>query len=410
MTESPTHSASSTPHETTTPTPTHTSSTTPEIPIEIIPEEEMALIEAAFASATRTILPLTHFHRNTSTITPPRSINSITLLAKKRISSCTGNGSDSGGDIEDSGGDQGLTRTKRNRVRDSFLHKFRRKRGLSVTDITAVEWCEKQMEFVLKHGRVKPNKAMKAGIARHAALEQEVVKKVKIHVASFEDTWAVKFLNFILGANQLLFDGLTRELPLVTFEEGLWMVGVIDEIRMPVTETERYPTLVDTKTRKQSKLPTKAQQRNGRLQLMCYKRLWDNLVADKFPSGQFFDFFALNPHFILSREIREHTAKSGFPAETLNDLVAYYRNTCCMLPPAQDQLLLRYEWQEDQSLIGEDQFAYDADWLNNQLKFCLEFWLGEREPSYTPEEERWKCKVCSFYSQCQVNSNTDPPS
>jgi len=40
------------------------------------------------------------------------------------------------------------------------------------------------------------------------------VKKVKVQVKSKEDTWALKFLNFIIGANQLLFEGLTRELPM----------------------------------------------------------------------------------------------------------------------------------------------------------------------------------------------------
>lgn len=29
-----------------------------------------------------------------------------------------------------------------------------------------------------------------------------------------EDAWAIKFINFMVGANQLLFDGLTREIPL----------------------------------------------------------------------------------------------------------------------------------------------------------------------------------------------------
>lgn len=42
----------------------------------------------------------------------------------------------------------------------------------------------------------------------------QVVKKVKIRVESDEDRWALKLLNFITGVNQLLFDGLTRELPL----------------------------------------------------------------------------------------------------------------------------------------------------------------------------------------------------
>lgn len=48
---------------------------------------------------------------------------------------------------------------------------------------------------------------------------------------------------------------------------------------------------------------------------MCYKHLWDSLVDDDFPSRQFFEFFSLNPNRILSAEIRENTAKCGFPAE-----------------------------------------------------------------------------------------------
>lgn len=55
---------------------------------------------------------------------------------------------------------------------------------------------------------------MKAGKARHVKLEEEVVKKVKVHIKSVEDSWALKFINFITCANQLLFEGITRELPL----------------------------------------------------------------------------------------------------------------------------------------------------------------------------------------------------
>ncbi|KAL7212061.1 hypothetical protein ACSBR2_014845 [Camellia fascicularis] len=35
------------------------------------------------------------------------------------------------------------------------------------------EWCEKQMDFSLFFGKPKKTKAMKAGIARHAVLEEE---------------------------------------------------------------------------------------------------------------------------------------------------------------------------------------------------------------------------------------------
>lgn len=129
----------------------------------------------------------------------------------------------------------------------------------------------------------------------------------------------------------------------VGFVEGVWMVGVIDELRMPISESTRFPVLVDTKTRVRATLPGEPQKRNGRyklliqlikqlpftfsssepfgqnlcgrFQLMCYKYMWDTLVADKFPTQKFYDFFSLNPNHILSPEIRDNTAKSGFPSE-----------------------------------------------------------------------------------------------
>lgn len=183
------------------------------------------------------------------------------------------------------------------------------------------------------------------------------------------------------------------------------MVGIIDEIRMPESEAKRLPILVDTKTRVRATLPSEPQRRNGRLQLMCYKYMWDSLVAEKFPSLKFFDFFSLNPNHILSEEIRESTSTSGFPSETLNDVVRYYGNSCRLLPQAHDQLLLRYELQEDQSLLGEDAFAYEPKWVKDQVKSCLEFWLGEREASYPPMDERWKCRSCKFASTCPANSD-----
>ncbi|KAK2968962.1 hypothetical protein RJ640_012416 [Escallonia rubra] len=384
-----------------TESPTQRPQNSTKIPVEIVSEEEMALIEAAFSLATRSSVPpvsSVQFQRNA------RSIRSITLLSKRSFSGC----SDAGvaGDIEDSCGDLGSTQ-KRNRVPESLLHRFRARRGLSVTDITATEWCEKQMEYFLTIGKPEATKAMKAGSARHAVLEKEVVKREKLDVESVEDTWAIKIINFIVGANQLLFEGLTRELPLIGFTDGVWMVGVIDEIRLDVTESKRNPTLVETKTRSKATLPSEPQQRNGRLQLMCYKYLWDSLLADKFPSRKFFDFFSLNPNRLLSRDIRDSTSKSGFPAETLDDLVRYLQNTCLMLPPTHDQLLLRYEFQEDHSLLGEHQFAYDSDWIRDNIKRSLEFWRGEREPSYTSDEERWKCRFCQFASTCPMNGSAE---
>ena len=48
----------------------------------------------------------------------------------------------------------------------------------------------------------------------HEFICAQVVKRVTVRLSTNEDVWALKFMNFMTGVNQLLFEGLTRELPL----------------------------------------------------------------------------------------------------------------------------------------------------------------------------------------------------
>ncbi|XP_076891653.1 exonuclease V, chloroplastic-like [Bidens hawaiensis] len=356
-----------------------------EIPTEIVSDEEMSLIEAAFslAFAGRSASISRHFHRNP--------------LFYKRCN----NNSYSLGDIED-----GITQKKKKVNESSLFRRFKKKTGLFVTDITSTEWCEKQKEFFLICGKPKASEAMKAGSARHAVLEEgyasNVITKVEVVIRSAEEHWALKMINFIHGTNQLILDGLTRELPLIGFAEDVCMVGIIDEIRMKAGTI----TLVETKTRSQNNLPSEPQQRNGRLQLMCYKYLWDNLLAHPFLTQHFLQLFNLNPDYMLSQEILEIAIQAGAPVQTLNDILGKYQYVCSMLPETQEQLLLRYEYQEDQSLIGENQYLYDSDWVTDKIRSSLELWKGEREANYAPENERWKCKHCMYAPRCPINTIT----
>lgn len=99
------------------------------IEIEIVSEEEMALLEAALAlasvpaNASAICSPLRSFHGKA------RSIQSITVLSKRSFSGHTEP------DIEDSG--NFASTQKKNKNNESFLHRFRKKKGLSVTDITS---------------------------------------------------------------------------------------------------------------------------------------------------------------------------------------------------------------------------------------------------------------------------------
>ncbi|KAI3518638.1 hypothetical protein L1887_07444 [Cichorium endivia] len=377
-------------------TPQISSSSPSQIPTEIISDEEMSLIEAAFSFAVTA--------RSTSTSLRPHrnspSITSVNLVSKRNSSNSST--SYSVGDIEDGIGTQRVQKKKK--VTESLLYRFRRKTGLFVTDITSTEWCEKQQEFFLLCGKPKASKAMKAGSARHTVLEEEVITRVEVLIRSSEERWALKMINFIHGTNQLFFEGLTRELPMMGFVDGVCVVGVIDEIReTTIMENRHVPTLVETKTRSQNNLPSEPQQRNGKLQLMCYKYLWDNLVANPFPTQQFLKLFSLNSNFILSKEIQETAIQAGVPAKTLHDVLTQYQYVCSMLPKTQDQLLLRYEYQKDQSLIGENEFMYDSDWVTGQIKSSIEFWKGEREANYALEDERWKCRFCKYESKCPIN-------
>jgi len=111
------------------------------IPIEIISDDEMALIEAALAFAsTRTCSAIRSSSCSSSPSKSPLHNNalSITVVSKRSSSS--------GSDIED------LPALKRKHtLSDSFLRRFRNKRGLSVTDITStvsIFWVFAIMNFV----------------------------------------------------------------------------------------------------------------------------------------------------------------------------------------------------------------------------------------------------------------------
>ena len=100
--------------------PQISSSSLSQIPTEIISDEEMSLIEAAFSFAATSL----RAHRS------PPSITSITLLSKRSSST-----SPCVGDIEDGTAIGRIQKKKK--VNESLLYRFRRKTGLFVTDITS---------------------------------------------------------------------------------------------------------------------------------------------------------------------------------------------------------------------------------------------------------------------------------
>lgn len=63
-------------------------------------------------------------------------------------------------------------------------------------------------------------------------------------------------------------------------------------------------------------------------------------------------------------------------------------------------VLGRYEWQANRTLLGQDEFDIEREWLDLRIGWHLEFWHGFREPAYVPEDETWKCRYCAFAELC----------
>ncbi|KAG2459518.1 EXO5 Exonuclease, partial [Polypterus senegalus] len=138
---------------------------------------------------------------------------------------------------------------------------------LWVTDVSSQSWCELQVV----HGFEKPDvrktvnddPVVLAGSSVHLARELEEHDVVSVSTESREDHWAAKFLNVLTGLTMLKESGRVRELPVFGQVEGIFLVGVIDELHYsPKGEL----TLSELKTRLRKSLPSAAQRRTHDLQ------------------------------------------------------------------------------------------------------------------------------------------------
>jgi len=91
-------------------------------------------------------------------------------------------------------------------------------------------WCEQQFYYVLKRGFRTKTKAMVAGTKIHAKVEAEIHTFVPVETKTIEDIWGMRIWNMLQGVLSLKDGGVTRELEVWGWIEGVWVTGIIDEI------------------------------------------------------------------------------------------------------------------------------------------------------------------------------------
>lgn len=235
-----------------------------------------------------------------------------------------------------------------------------------------------------------------------------------------EDKWAVQLLNTYKQLTIVKEGRLEREISVFgdLFNSGILINGIIDELQYS-TETEQL-ILTDLKTRKTNTLPGETQILGHKLQLMVYKILLDGLTRGSTKMELLAEHLKLNFAAQLSTNVIDFIISSGlqsvFSAEPSGDIltldfkgfVATVRKLIrgLDLPPV-TSLVVHYESQATNEVIGEREAEFDEGWAREKLQSALQFWRGKREPTGPEIEDMWKCDSCQFRSVCVWKKQKD---
>jgi exonuclease V len=277
------------------------------------------------------------------------------------------------------------------------LFKKYRPYGIAVTDLSAQLWCEKQLEFSLEKGRLVTDE-MDKGRERHRGLHEEVAILVKVKPKTIVDALALRLHNQQVGLVRLLQKGMTRELPIFGIINSLFVTGYIDELDLKQNKL----FILDTKTRKSNTMPSEAQKRTIRFQLITYNKLLKDLILCNFSPSHFLKFYGIKNSEEISDVFKKSINDLGDYIEpNISRLVNNTFKLFRILPLPERVMSIRYESQIDSKIISVDKFSFDDEPFQRDCNFVEEFWLGERRAIPVGTRNAWKCRYCEFINDCE---------
>ena len=75
-------------------------------------------------------------------------------------------------------------------------------------------------------------------------------------------------------------------------------------------------------------------------------------------------------------------------------------------PKIDNNLEVRYEYQENKNMIGVDKFQFNSSGFKLNCDFVEEFWIEKRNAIPVSEKNKWKCSYCEFRQICNNNVKT----
>ncbi|XP_051891548.1 exonuclease V isoform X2 [Pristis pectinata] len=282
------------------------------------------------------------------------------------------------------------------------LERFDRK-YLSVTDLSRQAWCEQQVVYGMELPHIQQLRdevpVVKTGSSIHLARELEIQDVVPINIESQEDSWGVKLLNFLSMIQFLQTGECVRELPVFGELEGIFLVGVIDEL---CYNSSGELELHELKTRGQPTLPRAAQRKSYHLQVSVYKLLFEAMIKGQLNKDTIIHHLHLQTERSFGSEVIAYAQKIGLSVNTFGGLLdLIFLNLMYTEIPTVDILKIEYCYQADASVIGTEVVCFEEEWVKKELKYYCSFWKGQREAKGVDIEEAWKCRTCDFADICQ---------
>lgn len=277
----------------------------------------------------------------------------------------------------------------------SRLHKS----AIRVTDIAGQYWCERQMELYHLYGR-DITKGIKIGKKMHEELENETNVPVVLEPRNYADYLYKELYTGVSAINTLHKSGITREISIYGSLNGYKLVGKIDQLERRDGEI----SVVETKTRQKDEPPSDSQKLSNRIQPMFYRKMLADIQERAYTAENFRRSYNIDKLRMTEEFVRQLGA-IGVKGDIQNHetIANMFFDSLARIGKLSDKLYLRYVNQFTGKLIKRYAFKYDTDYVSSSTEFVMKFWSGERESLPVPENESWKCTMCTFYgNKCKV--------
>jgi exonuclease V len=159
---------------------------------------------------------------------------------------------------------------------------------------------------------------------------------------------------------------------------------------------------IDTKTRQKDSMPSEAQKRTTRFQLMLYNKLIQDFVCGKFCTAELLNFYGFKESDEISDDLKKQLTTLGIELKTnIKKLADISFGLFQILPIPEKIMNIRYEFQQNRKLIGIDKFSFEQSVFQKNCNFVEEYWLGKRKAVSVVINDTWKCKFCEFNNICE---------